>query len=110
LEDISRRIASSQREFTSRTAKKLLDAFKGKPELLRNEFVRVMTFGNRTAEQVKEELARIEAEARALKVSPAVLLAQRIAKADVGEADRLAREADRLLNQLTDEPAHSGSA
>jgi hypothetical protein len=99
LEDVSRRIASSQRELTSKTANKLFDAFKDRPAgLTRNEFVRVMTFGNRTAEQVKEELAQIEAEVGTLDVPLAMLLAQRIAKADLGEADRLAREAGGLIN------------
>jgi len=111
LEDISRRAASSQREFTSRTANRLFDAFKGKPAepALRNEFVRVMTFGDRNAGQVKEELAQISVEADTLQVPLAMLLAQRIAKADVGEAGRLAREAGRLLDQRTDMPAGTNS-
>ena len=110
LEDISRRVASSQRKFTSRTANNLVVAFKYRPELLRNEFVRVMTFGNRNADQVKQELAQIEAEAGTLQVPMAMLLAQRIAKADVAEADRLAREAGRLLDQRIDVPGRTNSS
>jgi len=100
LEDISRRAASSQRKFTSRTADRLFDAFRDKPAELRNEFVRVMTFGERDTAQVKAELAKIEEQADALKAPLEMLLAQRVAKADVEEADRLVRDAVRRAAAL----------
>jgi hypothetical protein len=93
LEDISRRVASSRREETSKTADKLSAAFKDRPAQLRGEFVRIMTFGNLETQEVQAQLTRIEQDADTLGVSSAMLLAQRIAKADVREANRLAWQA-----------------
>ena len=89
LEDVSRHAASAGRKFMLRTAESLFHAFQDNPEDLRTQFINVMSFGGRNAAQVQADLARLEADVQALRVPAAMLLAQRIAQADVQEAQRL---------------------
>jgi hypothetical protein len=90
LEDISRQAGIAARKFAVRAAEELSAVFKDRPAELRNAFVNVMLFGGRDAQQVKADLTRIEQDARALGVPEEMLLGQKIAQADVGEAQRLA--------------------
>jgi hypothetical protein len=93
VDDISRQIASAQRKFAARTARQLVAVFKDRPAELRSELVRVMTFGGRDTAQVKTELTKIEEQAEILRVPLEMLLAQRLAQADLAEAARLVGDA-----------------
>lgn len=94
LEDISRQTAIAEQKFTRRTAEKLYRAFQGNPQDLRNQFVNVMSFAGRAPAQLQADLSRLDQDAQTLGVPPAMLLAQRIAQADVREAYRLAMHAE----------------
>ncbi len=89
LADISRVSADQERQRALAVADRIYQKYKNEPDALRNEYAGVMAFGNRTVEQIGQELTELKEEADKANLSFERTLARRIAQVDIKRAQQL---------------------